>query len=344
MSKMHYESSGDVMVFDTIYRTNKYNMICAPFVGVNNHWKNVYFGCAFLHNENASSFEWLFTSFLDSMSGKAPNTIFTDQDAAIATAIKKVFPNSCHSLCKEYTRTIFFKFQDEFLQGVLEKDVEASTDGTYTYYTVQRGWLCRHTLGVMHVNLDLNSIPRCYVLRRWTKWAKHDHPVERHDSHKNNTLSSSLTVRLSNLMRDSFSLMRMAIGDDASEQIVRRYLSRARFEVSRHQNNVFSNESSVLQYTCDNERSNLPCNNLVLNPKSRRQKEKENLRLKSCVENRKTKKRRQEAHIANGNENYHEVVDQINYHNLYHGNANHPFSQLLTQVQRDGSEVIYAQK
>lgn len=36
---------GDVAVFDTTYRTNKYNLICAPFVGINNHWKNVMFAC-----------------------------------------------------------------------------------------------------------------------------------------------------------------------------------------------------------------------------------------------------------------------------------------------------------
>ncbi|KAM1052993.1 hypothetical protein PS2_000527 [Malus domestica] len=39
-SRLDYECSGDVVVFDTTYRTNRYNMICAPFVGVNHHWKN----------------------------------------------------------------------------------------------------------------------------------------------------------------------------------------------------------------------------------------------------------------------------------------------------------------
>ena len=50
-SRIDYDMFGDVVIFDTTYRTNKYNLICAPFVGVNHHWQNVMFGCAFLLDE-----------------------------------------------------------------------------------------------------------------------------------------------------------------------------------------------------------------------------------------------------------------------------------------------------
>ncbi len=90
MMKDDYELYGDVMVFDTTFRTNKYGLICAPFVGVNNHWNNVMFACAFIANESAESFEWLFEEFLKSMGGKKPITIFTDQDKAITKSIKQV--------------------------------------------------------------------------------------------------------------------------------------------------------------------------------------------------------------------------------------------------------------
>ncbi|KAL3745549.1 hypothetical protein ACJRO7_014632 [Eucalyptus globulus] len=99
ISKLDYDSFGDVVVFDTTYRTNKYNMICAPFVGVNHHWKNVLFGCAFLIDETIASFVWAFQSFLEAMGNKALKTIFTDQDHAMANAIRTVFPNSDHRLC-----------------------------------------------------------------------------------------------------------------------------------------------------------------------------------------------------------------------------------------------------
>ncbi|XP_048337400.1 protein FAR1-RELATED SEQUENCE 5-like [Ziziphus jujuba] len=99
-SRIDYDCFGDVLVFDTTYCTNKYNLICAPFVGVNHHWQNVMFGCAFLLDETTASFEWLFKSFLESMGHKQPITIFTDQDQAMSNAIERIFPNTRHRLCQ----------------------------------------------------------------------------------------------------------------------------------------------------------------------------------------------------------------------------------------------------
>ncbi|XP_056697327.1 protein FAR1-RELATED SEQUENCE 5-like [Spinacia oleracea] len=79
--------------------TNKYNLICAPFVGINNHWKNTMFACAFIGDETTESFVWVFETFLKVMGGKHPISIFTDQDAAIAAGIEQVFPSSRHRLC-----------------------------------------------------------------------------------------------------------------------------------------------------------------------------------------------------------------------------------------------------
>lgn len=64
-----YQAFGDVMSMDTTYRTNKYNLICAPFIGINHHTFNVMFGMAFLSDEPTSTFEWLFKTFLESMNG-----------------------------------------------------------------------------------------------------------------------------------------------------------------------------------------------------------------------------------------------------------------------------------
>ncbi|XP_062202343.1 protein FAR1-RELATED SEQUENCE 5-like isoform X2 [Phragmites australis] len=101
-SRLDYDSFGDVVIFDTAYRTSKYNMICAPFVGVNHHWQNVMFGCAFLLDESSTSYEWLFKSFLESMGGRPPKTIFTDQNESISKAIEDVLPGTRHCLCQWY--------------------------------------------------------------------------------------------------------------------------------------------------------------------------------------------------------------------------------------------------
>ncbi|XP_061364286.1 protein FAR1-RELATED SEQUENCE 5-like [Gastrolobium bilobum] len=99
ISRIDYNHFGDVVIFDTTYRTNKYNMACAPFIGVNHHKQSVLFGCAFLFDETTESFIWLFESFLEAMGGLQPKTIFTDQCQAMANAIKRVLPESQHRLC-----------------------------------------------------------------------------------------------------------------------------------------------------------------------------------------------------------------------------------------------------
>ncbi|XP_073024391.1 protein FAR1-RELATED SEQUENCE 5-like [Primulina eburnea] len=98
--EVDYEYFGDVLSIDTTYRTNKYNLICAPFVGINHHIQNVLFGLAFISDETQSSFEWLFATFLDSMNGRQPQTIFSDQCQAMMNAIETIFPLSHHRLCQ----------------------------------------------------------------------------------------------------------------------------------------------------------------------------------------------------------------------------------------------------
>nr|CAD1840595.1 unnamed protein product [Ananas comosus var. bracteatus] len=53
----------------------------------------------FLLDETTESFIWLFETFLEAMGGQEPKSIFTDQDQAMANAIRIVFPKSRHRLC-----------------------------------------------------------------------------------------------------------------------------------------------------------------------------------------------------------------------------------------------------
>ncbi|KAM3731039.1 hypothetical protein ACB098_12G132200 [Castanea mollissima] len=88
-SIVDYGHFGDVLCFDTTYRTNQYDRPFAPFIGVNHHKQTIIF----------ESFKWLFKTFLSAMSGKQPKTILTDQSAAMAKAIAEVFVESNHRLC-----------------------------------------------------------------------------------------------------------------------------------------------------------------------------------------------------------------------------------------------------
>ncbi|XP_071695915.1 protein FAR1-RELATED SEQUENCE 11-like [Rutidosis leptorrhynchoides] len=55
-----YQEYGDVVVFDTTYKVNSYDMPFGIFVGVDNHGRTILFGCALLRDETTTTFEWLF--------------------------------------------------------------------------------------------------------------------------------------------------------------------------------------------------------------------------------------------------------------------------------------------
>ncbi|XP_021743995.1 protein FAR1-RELATED SEQUENCE 5-like [Chenopodium quinoa] len=153
-----YKIYGDVTVFDTTYRTNRYNLICAPFVGINNHWKNTMFACSFIGDETTDSFVWLFETFKKAMGGKCPVSLFTDQDATMAAAIPKVFPNTRHRLClwhliqNAVTRFGVLKSDDTFkaafmkcLSGCInEAQFEVCWDSMMTKYKLKNNsWFKR---------------------------------------------------------------------------------------------------------------------------------------------------------------------------------------------------------
>jgi hypothetical protein len=99
ISQKNYSLFGDVISFDTTYRTNKYSMIFAPFTGINHHRQSVTFGAALLVDEKSDSFVWLFETFLKAMGGHKPILIITDQDPAMKIAVDKVFKGSSHRFC-----------------------------------------------------------------------------------------------------------------------------------------------------------------------------------------------------------------------------------------------------
>ncbi|XP_059663687.1 protein FAR1-RELATED SEQUENCE 5-like [Cornus florida] len=70
-----YCNFGDVVSFDTIHKVVHGNSPFGSFLGLNHHRETAVFGAAFMYDETAESFVWLFETFLKAMSGKAPKTI-----------------------------------------------------------------------------------------------------------------------------------------------------------------------------------------------------------------------------------------------------------------------------
>ncbi|GKA41564.1 FAR1-related sequence 5-like protein [Tanacetum coccineum] len=98
-SRSTYCQFGDVVIFDTTYRTNKFSFPFALFVRVNHHGQSILFGGALFQNETETTFTWLFKSFLNCMHYCPPVSIIKDQDLAMGNAIAKVFPKSRHRFC-----------------------------------------------------------------------------------------------------------------------------------------------------------------------------------------------------------------------------------------------------
>ncbi|XP_004309848.1 PREDICTED: protein FAR1-RELATED SEQUENCE 5-like [Fragaria vesca subsp. vesca] len=98
-SFVDYQCYGDVLIFDSTYKTNVYNRPLVLFVGTNNHRGSIVFGAALLSDETVETYTWLLRKFLDSMNGKMPKAVITDEDEAMHIEIRTVMPEARHRLC-----------------------------------------------------------------------------------------------------------------------------------------------------------------------------------------------------------------------------------------------------
>jgi MULE transposase domain/FAR1 DNA-binding domain len=98
-SRLDYGYFGDVLVFDSTCRVNRYNIPIVPFVGLNNHRSTATFGCGIVTDDSADSYKWLLCTFMEAMHQKRPTSIITDGDHAMGEAIKAVLGDITHRWC-----------------------------------------------------------------------------------------------------------------------------------------------------------------------------------------------------------------------------------------------------
>ncbi|PSS04656.1 Protein FAR1-RELATED SEQUENCE 10 [Actinidia chinensis var. chinensis] len=91
-----YDMFGDVVYFDTTYRSITYGMLFGAWLGIDNHGKIVFLGCVLLQDETPRSFAWALQTFVQFMKGRCPQTILTDLDPGLRDAIRSELPNTKH--------------------------------------------------------------------------------------------------------------------------------------------------------------------------------------------------------------------------------------------------------
>jgi hypothetical protein len=93
-----YGKYNDVVILDTTYNTNKFQMMLCIITVVDNNYKTRIVACAIIEDETLDTYRWIFDTLLTETE-VYPGVIFTDSDPSMSRAIKEIYPNTHHLLC-----------------------------------------------------------------------------------------------------------------------------------------------------------------------------------------------------------------------------------------------------
>ncbi|KFK28408.1 hypothetical protein AALP_AA8G511000 [Arabis alpina] len=110
-----YSLFGDVVVFDTTYRSITYGLLLGVFFGIDNNGKAIVLGCVLLQDESSRSFTWALQTFVRFMRGRHPQTILTDIDTGFKNAVARELPNTNHVV---FMWHVISKLASWFSQGL----------------------------------------------------------------------------------------------------------------------------------------------------------------------------------------------------------------------------------
>jgi zinc finger SWIM domain-containing protein 3 len=200
-SQTDYGAFGDVVVFDSTYRVNRYNLPFVPFIGVNHHRSTVVFGCGIISDETIPSYVWLLEALLEAMHQRHPKSLITDGDAAMGRAIEIVMPNADHRLCSWHIEQNMLKR----LRGSKQKRKDFRK---FIYHAMEvdefeRRW--KEFRGNHKIKEDNFWVNMMYELRR--KWAAAYTRGRHFLGMQSNQRSESLNSRLHNHLDRKMSLV-----------------------------------------------------------------------------------------------------------------------------------------
>jgi len=93
-----YSKYSDVIILDTTYNTNRFQMMLCIIAVIDNNYKSRIVASAIIEDETLDIYRWIFDTILTE-TGVYPKVIFTDSDPSMIQSIKEIYPNTQHLLC-----------------------------------------------------------------------------------------------------------------------------------------------------------------------------------------------------------------------------------------------------
>ena len=97
-----------VIRFDTKFGTNRYKLKLGVFCTIDKEGITRIVAISFQMNEDEDSFKWIFSKFKECFN-VIPNIFWSDEDAAIGSAVRIEFPETKHNLCVWHIYKKFYK-------------------------------------------------------------------------------------------------------------------------------------------------------------------------------------------------------------------------------------------
>ncbi|XP_028091191.1 protein FAR1-RELATED SEQUENCE 5-like [Camellia sinensis] len=152
-SRADYAKFGDVLIFDSTYRTNAYKKPFVMLADETSHFRTTIFACVVLANETIDTYTWVLETFMEAMGNKAPVSVLTDGDKAMREAIRRVFTDARHRLCNWHLgKNVVSNVHKSGFAHAFKQCMDMETDKT----KFEHGWT------TMVENLDFKPTVGCW--------------------------------------------------------------------------------------------------------------------------------------------------------------------------------------
>ena len=98
MQRELYSKHNDVVIVDSTYNTNRFQMILCIVTVIDNNFRTRIVACAIIEDELLDTYRWIFDSIFTE-TGVSPGVVFSDSDPSLIRSIKDIYPNAQHLLC-----------------------------------------------------------------------------------------------------------------------------------------------------------------------------------------------------------------------------------------------------